>query len=157
MRAISVICVRRKGLGRFWLRMGIVLKVVCTCNFFTGIITRFGEIYDLGAATVKHEDVVEAFKLTDKNDYFARWEIIPLEKAGYSKPVNMDNWVFKLDEKEVPNWWEEEFESKCWRHFKNWMASKAGEEFKKSLEGKTPEELIAIYTKGKLTLKGLEQ
>lgn len=122
--------------------------VILCCNFFSGIITRFGEIYSLGADTVKHEDISEKFNLKDRDDYFARWEIIPLEKAGYAKPVNMDNWVFRVDEKELPLWWEDEFESKCWRHFKNWMASKDGTEFKKKIATMTLEEQLVTYTKG---------
>lgn len=118
------------------------------CNFFSGLITRFGDIYSNGE-TIKHEDLVEQFNVKDKGlDYFARWEIIPVEKGGYSNPINMDNWVFKIDEKELPSWWEEEFETKCWRHFKSWMNSHNGEEFKKKIKGKSANELNSIYTKG---------
>lgn len=99
------------------------------CYFFSGIYTRFGEIYTLGEEVV-HERIIEKYNLRDKNDYFYRWEIVPITKMGFLKPVNKKNWFFRIRSKEVPVWFEEKQEIECWRFFKSWYRTKAGEKFK---------------------------
>ena len=103
------------------------------CYFFSGIYTRFGELYTLGEEVV-HERIIEKYDLRDKNDYFYRWEIVPIEKLGFLKPVDERNWFFRIRSKEIPVWFDKKQEQECWKFFKTWYKTKDGKRFKKKVK-----------------------
>ena len=99
------------------------------CEFFSGIIDRYGKCYTLGEI-VAHEQIIKKYKLKDgHSQHMARWEIAPKRTHDYLKTVGETNWRFKLDEDIKPSWWSGRMEEKCWKFTVNWFKSKEGKAF----------------------------
>ena len=90
------------------------------CKAFSCICPREGGVgWKLG--TDSHTDIVEMLGLRDDTAdpnmlTFARVEIVPAN-GDYRKP---DKWVFHLDERIKPTWWNKGYESACWDAHAEW-------------------------------------
>lgn len=95
------------------------------CQAFSGLITKSGKVYwKLGVDS--HEQQLEMFAKEDPElrdnkkppkNTFARFEILP-KNGSYFSP---DKWVFELDERIEPSWWEKSLEKPCFEAHRQWL------------------------------------
>ena len=90
------------------------------CNAFSCIVLKNGTVlWKFGVDS--HDRILELNNIPDDTEdadkvKFCRVEISPFNK-NY---LNPDKWIFKIDQKPIPNWMEEEHEVACWIAFKIW-------------------------------------
>ena len=90
------------------------------CHAFSGVIKENGEVlWQMGMDS--HEDIIEKLELKDTDGdrrtvKFARFEIAPAN-GDY---LNPGQWLFKVDEKVRPAWFNEGYEQFCWTAQKEW-------------------------------------
>jgi hypothetical protein len=95
------------------------------CKAFSGLITKSGKVYwKMGVDS--HEEQREIFVKEDPElrddkmpptNTFARFEILP-KNGNYFSP---DKWVFELDERIEPSWWEKSLEKPCFEAHRQWL------------------------------------
>src|SRR6202142_3536638 len=73
------------------------------CNFKSAIVTRQGDVCEHWN-TDSHEDLIDLFNLRDRKDFFVRVEFNP-EKV--QDLIDVEKYVLKVDEENVPEWFEE--------------------------------------------------
>ena len=91
------------------------------CKAFSGVIKENGEVlWQFGMDS--HEGILEKFGLKDTDGdkrtvKFARFEISPAN-GDYLYP---DQWLFKVDERVRPGWFNECYEKFCWEAHGEWV------------------------------------
>jgi hypothetical protein len=89
------------------------------CNAFSCVVLENGSVlWEFGVDS--HDNILEENNIPDEkiDADFCRVEISPNNK-NYLKPYK---WVFRIDQKPVPNWMEEEHEKACWNAFREWKS-----------------------------------
>jgi hypothetical protein len=90
------------------------------CNAFSCIVLKNGTVsWKFGVDS--HDKILELNNIPDDTAdadkvKFCRVEISP-ENRNY---LNPDKWAFRIDQKPIPNWMEEEHELACWEAFRLW-------------------------------------
>ena len=90
------------------------------CNAFSCIVLKNGTVsWKFGVDS--HDEILKLNNIPDdtadaERVAFCRVEISP-ENGNYLKP---DKWVFRVDQKPVPVWFEEFHENLCWKAFRDW-------------------------------------
>jgi hypothetical protein len=87
------------------------------CKSFSCVVGRGKKAY-WKRGLDSHEDIIKEFKLDDKKMLpdIVRVEIAP-KNGNYLKP---DEWVFKVDERETPEWFRQSHENSAQGAFRKW-------------------------------------
>ena len=82
------------------------------CKFLSAIVTRTGEVL-VEPMIDSHETLIELFNLRDDKrlDLFVRVEFTPPNVDGKPDYFAFDKYTLKVDESEVPAWFEEHREN----------------------------------------------
>ncbi len=87
------------------------------CRAFSAIVLESGKVlWKMGIDS--HDDLLREFKIADREakPNFARVEHAP-QNENYWKP---DKWVFRLDEKVMPEWWKPIYETYVIEAWREW-------------------------------------
>jgi len=90
------------------------------CKAFSAIVLESGEVlWEMGMDS--HSEILEKHKIKDdtadpKHLMFARVEIAP-KNNNYLKP---DKWVFRLDQRIKPRWWNKAYRQYAWEAWAEW-------------------------------------
>jgi hypothetical protein len=90
------------------------------CKAFSCIVLRDRTVlWKFGIES--HDKILELNNIPDDESdadkvKFCRIEISP----NNNNYLNPDKWIFKIDQKPIPTWIEEEHEKVCWKAFRNW-------------------------------------
>ena len=78
------------------------------CRFLSAVVSRTGEIY-CNPLIDSHEDIIDYFNIQDTQmQHIVRVEFFPIEKEDL---INIDRYNLKVDEQEIPEWFNEHKES----------------------------------------------
>ena len=86
------------------------------CKFFSAIVDDEGKVYWKNGIS-SHLEIETACKLRD-NGHYAKVELVPINDF-----MNVDKWLFNIDESIKPTWWDGAFESNVRQVLKDWMKS----------------------------------
>jgi hypothetical protein len=90
------------------------------CNFFSGIITKTGEVF-VSKMSMRHEDIKKEYGFKDTQIAFQRENFLPFEilppkdKDGLPDYFEKDfkKWKFSFDDGSAPSWWNSDMQKKC--------------------------------------------
>ena len=88
------------------------------CKFASSVITKNGDIY-YDVKNDSHEDLIEKHLKNEKEENYARVEIVPPNNDKTVRPLS--KWRFILDEKRKPDWWSEWHKLECYKTLKKRM------------------------------------
>jgi len=107
------------------------LSEIKMCNYFSGIITKAGEVLWLRENPSDHEAIKATYKLTDDKEGkdYVLFEITPKDKKQLLtcktwKDIKAEDWQFKIDSLNAPDWFEQKATVLIANAFQAWEQSK---------------------------------